>query len=109
MSMNKSILNTFTIVSVLLPVLYYFIHIQYLGFPDGYLTDLDEAQKYLYHFFIWPSIGFFFVFAYLRWKVTNCEINKTMLVFIFIYLLFLLTIFLSNYYLDMIFDGGSGG
>jgi len=109
MSIKKFLLNIFSIISVFLPILYYFIHIKYLGFPDGHLTDLDKAQKCLYHFFLWPSIGFGFVFAYLRWKVTSYEINKIMLIFVVIYLLFLLVIFISNYYLEINFDGGVGG
>jgi len=48
--------------AILIPFFIHYIHIQWLGFPDGHLTELDRFQKDMFPVFSTVSVLFGFLF-----------------------------------------------
>jgi hypothetical protein len=90
-------------------ILIYLEYIYLLGFPDGFITELGYAERRLAYIFIGISIIFSCCFIYLGRMAVRRETGKRLLVAIFIYLIFIISISLIDYYYrSHLMDGGGG-
>ena len=58
MSWGRAFSAALALLALALPALIYVLHIRWLGFPDGHLTEYDRAERLLYWIAIWPCLGF---------------------------------------------------
>ena len=93
---------------ILSPFFIYQVHIKWLGFPDGHLTDLDQFQKNIFPIFSGISISFGVFYLYFGWKISSTN-KKIILIFSAIYFLFLAALVLIHYNIGSMFNNGTGG
>lgn len=109
--MNRITAYLFGCIILILSFFIYEMYIADLGFPDGFTTELEEAQKKLFTTFIYISIILSLYFFYLGWISAQKKITKKLYITISIYIIFLIIVFIINYYLRFHFglmDGGGG-
>ena len=89
----------------------YFVYgqIRFMGFPDGFLTDLDRAQRILGYVFLGTSVPAGLWFGFLSWIAPQHRVGKKLLVTIALYVGFLLLLYGINFYLRQNLNSGSGG
>lgn len=85
------------------------VHIYGLGFPDGYISDFDNAQRSLFILCNWESIIFSAVLFFLCRKGKNERIAKQLSMALIFQILFLIVIFAIDYLLYIRLDHGQGG
>lgn len=98
--MNSKRITAYLIgcIAFVLPVLAYLEFISLLGFPDGFITELEYVERRLARIFIGVSVILGIHFFYLGGVATRKEIGKPLLVTIVLYLILILSIFLIHYY-----------
>lgn len=89
--------------------LVYLEYIYMLGFPDGFISELDRAERQLAYVYIVGNVILSSYFIYLGWVAPRKEISKKLFVAIFLYLIFLLSIYFVDYYCRLHFTGSTGG
>lgn len=90
-------------------ILIYLEYIHWLGFPDGFITELDYAERRLAYLFIGISLLFGLCFIYLGQMASRMEIGKKLAATLVLYLVSSLTIALIDYYYRLHLMGGTGG
>jgi hypothetical protein len=89
--------------------LIYIEYIHWLGFPDGFITELGYAERRLAYIFIGISVLFGTCFIYLGQIAPRTEIGKKLAATLILYLISSLTIALIDYYYRLHLMGSSGG
>lgn len=84
--------------AVVLPVLAYLEFVYLLGFPDGFITDLEYVEQRLAWVFIGVSVVSGIYFFSLGAVATRKEIGKPLFTMIIFYLIFIFSISLIHYY-----------
>ena len=89
--------------------LIYIEYIHQLGFPDGFITELGYAERRLAYLFIGISILFGVGFIYLGQIAPRREIGKKLAAALILYLIFILSLALIDYYYHLHLMGSTGG
>ncbi len=89
--------------------LVYMGYIHLLGFPDGFITELAYAERRLALIFIGTNIVLGACFVYLGTVASRKNVGKKLAVAIFIYLIFLISVSLIDYYYHIHLMGSAGG
>lgn len=95
--------------TLLLAVLLNVFYLQWFGFPDGHLTELERARVILYNIFTLLSIMLSLWYGYMGLKTTQSIAQRKLLTAIFIYIALLFFTGMSDYYLELHLDHGIGG
>ena len=80
-----------------------------LGFPDGYVTALDRAERILAYVFIGGSFPVGLWFCFLGWIAPHQRIRKKLGVSACVYAAFTILLFVIDFYLGRHLDNGFGG
>jgi hypothetical protein len=96
-------------IALVLIFLIYFEYVHGLGFPDGFITELAYAQRKLAYVFIAISMSIGSYFIYLGTRAGRKEIGKTLSAAIILYLVFIASFTLINYYYHLHLTGSGGG
>jgi hypothetical protein len=89
-----------------------FIYTQYiylLGFPDGFISELAQAQRQLAYLFISISLAVGICFLCLGNVPRKSNIHQKLIILIFLYLMAIAGISALNYYYQLHLSNGSGG
>ena len=106
---GKILISLLLLIVISIPVFIYITYIQYLGFPDGHLTELNQAEKIVFNCFAVVSILFALFLLYSWFVKLKIRPKKSLLLFFSLYL-FVLTIFFGVVlYLQTILENGAGG
>ena len=89
--------------------LIYIEYIHWLGFPDGFITELGYAERRLAYLFVGISVLFGAGFIYLGQIAPRREIGKKLAAALILYLISVLTIALIDYYYRLHLMGSTGG
>ncbi len=103
MKINKLLSYFLGLICLSLPVIVYKLHIKWLGFPDGSLTDIERVEKTLYQVLIWPAFALGLFFIYLGWMALKQDINKKLVVTFFMFILYLVVTIIADGYLRSYF------
>ncbi len=87
----------------------YMTFINGLGFPDGFITELDNAERKLACIFIGVNIFSVSYFFFLGMVAQKKPIGNKLLAAIALYLIFILAIYLVDYYCRSHLMGSGGG
>lgn len=109
MSFDRLISVFFGILSIALPFFVYLVHIRYLGFPDGYMTELDRAGKILYGIFSCLSAPIGFFFFYLGLSGSKQGVKGQLKIAILIYMALIAITMIIRLLLSLFLDNGRGG
>ena len=109
MNFSRLLSFGFATLALLLPVAIYVMYIQYLGFPDGHLTELERAERLLYWPFTAVSIilGIFLHYSY--WKTYINKTGRKLTIPVLLYFLLLIVFGLIEYYFRLHLEHGTGG
>ena len=89
--------------------LVYMEYIHLLGFPDGLITELGYAERRIARIFVAVSVILSLYFTYLGRVAYRKEISKQLFAAIILYLIFIISIFLVDYYYRLyLIDSGGG-
>lgn len=99
----------FGLIAILLPVYLYIVHIQYFGFPDGHLTELERAQKILFQCFLWPDLAMGGYFFYLCYIASKRKMESKLFFAAIGYVCFIVILSCCNYILSTNLNHGIGG
>lgn len=106
---EKVLISLLLLIVISIPVFIYVTYIKYLGFPDGHLTELNQAEKTVFNCFAVVSILFALFLLYSWFVKLKIRPKKSLLLFFSLYL-FVLTIFFGVVlYLQTILENGAGG
>ncbi|MBF2087092.1 hypothetical protein [Thermoleptolyngbya sp. C42_A2020_037] len=86
-----------------------YLEVQGLGFPDGFLTELDRAKKLLGLIFLWVSLPIALWLGWLGWVAARQPIGRLLRSTILGYGAFLLILLGIYGYLQQTLDAGGGG
>jgi hypothetical protein len=86
-----------------------YLHLRALGFPDGFLTEFDRAQKILLNGLVWISIPVGFWFIFLGTISFQQPITRKLRLTLLLYAMFVLLLVSINFYLRQHLDHGGGG
>lgn len=89
--------------------LVYLEYIYLLGFPDGFITELEYAERRLAFIFIGVSVIAGSCFVYLGGAAARKKFNKQLFAAIILYLIFVLGVGLTDYYYRLHLTGSGGG
>ena len=107
--MKYRVLLFFICVVALVLAAYHAMWIQYAGFPDWHLTDLDRARLPLYKAFLFLSIMFALAAAYFGFATPSDKIKGRAITITAAYLFCAGLIAAIDYYLGVHLDHGVGG
>lgn len=96
-------------VALVLSFLVYTKHIYILGFPDGFISELQYAQRRLAYIFIGISVVFSLYFLYLGSIGSRARIGKRFFTAVSLYLGFIVVISLVDHYYRLNLPGSRGG
>jgi hypothetical protein len=96
-------------VALALSFLAYAEYIHMLGFPDGFISELQSAQRRLAYIFIGISVILGLRFLYLGSIASREEISKRLFTAIFVYLISIVGVLLVDYYYRSYLPGSVGG
>lgn len=91
--------------ALLLPVMLYFFYIRGFGFPDGYISELQRAEKILYRIIEIPGI----ITACCLFYFGKKKEGRKIILFVFLYFALILLVVLLDYYFRLHLDHGQGG
>lgn len=83
--------------------------IRLLGFPDGFLTELERAERILAYVFILISFPTSFWFIFLSWRASQQRIITKLCLTILLYTVLVIILFVINFYLRQHLSSGGGG
>jgi hypothetical protein len=109
MKLNRFISFFLGFISLTLPAFIYKFYIGWMGFPDGYITECERAEKILYRIFILPEIAFGLFFIYLGWTASKQRITRKLTASLALFILYLIVIIIVDGYLRLHLDNGRGG
>jgi uncharacterized BrkB/YihY/UPF0761 family membrane protein len=109
MNLSRNFAYFIGILALVLSVFIYLEYIYMLGFPDGFITELENAQKHLAYVFISVDILLAFCFIYLGNLAKKQEINKKLVVAIATYLICIIVTYCINYYYQLNLTDSRGG
>jgi hypothetical protein len=89
--------------------LIYMEYVYMLGFPDGFITELEQAQRRLAYIFIGISVISGLCFICLGWAASRKKIGKKLFAAIIVYLVSIITLSLIDYYYRLHLMDGTGG
>ncbi len=84
-------------------------YIYFLGFPDGYITELGAAERKLAVVFIAVSVPAGAYLFYLGWIAAERKVGRRLAVTLALSLLFLLGVVVVEAYYQAHLTGGEGG
>jgi Kef-type K+ transport system membrane component KefB len=82
---------------------------QFVGFPDGFLTNLDRAEKTLFGFLIWASLAAGLWFIFLGCRAAKRNISKQLYTTVIAYTILVALVLGVDFYLRQRLDSGGGG
>jgi hypothetical protein len=88
--------------------IYAYIELRFLGFPDGFLTELERSQSFLVKIFIGINIPTSIWFSYLSFAAPP-RIHRKLGISIALYGIFGLILFAINVFLRQYLNDGGGG
>jgi hypothetical protein len=109
MRLNSLLAYLMGCIALGLPCLIYFQYIYVLGFPDGFITELEYAERRLAYIFIVISLIIGSYFMYLGMGAGRKVIGKRLSATIIVYLAFIISLMLLDYYYHLHLTGGRGG
>ncbi|MBC8159972.1 MAG: hypothetical protein H7Z42_02030 [Roseiflexaceae bacterium] len=89
--------------------LVYVEYIHMLGFPDGFISELGRAERQLAFLFIGTSLMLGSYVVYLGSMASRKGIGKRVSVVGLLYVLFIMTLSLADYYFRVYLTGSGGG
>lgn len=109
MKLNRAFAYLVGCIALISSFLVYMEYIHWLGFPDGFITELGYAEKRLAYIFIAISVILGSCFIYLGRMAARKEIGKKLSAAIILYLISIMIISLVDYYYHLhLMDGGGG-
>jgi hypothetical protein len=90
-------------------LLIYIGYIHWLGFPDGFITEVGYAERRLAYLFVGISLLFGTGFIYFGQIAPRIEIGKKLAATLILYLIFILSLALLDYYYRLHLMGSTGG
>ena len=93
----------------LVAAFYVYYELSFMGFPDGFLTELARGRRILFRLFIGVSIPVASWFIYLGWTASRKNIGKQLAIAVIGYTIFLVSMFIVDIYLRQTLTGGGGG
>ena len=109
MRINRFIAYCLGGLCIALPVFAYQLHIKWLGFPDGGLTALEQAEKTFYYVAVWPILALGLLFFYLGGVASKQDINKKLVIAFSMLILTLFVTIIIGGILPSYFNQGTGG
>ena len=97
------------LIALPLSLLIYMQYVFMLGFPDGFITELEIAQRQLAYVFIIVSIISAFCFIYLGYLASKKDVGKKLLIATITYLICIIAIYCINYYYQLNLTDSRGG
>lgn len=106
---NRVILFSFAALTFGVPVTIYLLSLRLMGFPDGYVTELERARRL--YFYVYSGLSFVMGgwFVYRGWKAARQASSKATTLSILIYGALTAAVFLLDLYARHRLDGGAGG
>jgi hypothetical protein len=98
MNLKRILATLSAFITLATSLLVYLEYIYLLGFPDGFITDLEYAQRNLAYIFIAISVIASLYFLYLFLTSANKQIGKKLTVVAVLYLIFAVSLFLLDSY-----------
>lgn len=83
--------------------------VRLLGFPDGFLTELERAERILAYIFILTSFLTSFWFVFLSWRASQQRVVTKLCVTILLYTVLVILLFAIDFYLRKHLRSGGGG
>ncbi|MDX6696252.1 MAG: hypothetical protein QOF02_3855 [Blastocatellia bacterium] len=109
MKSNRIVAYLIGCVALALPFLVYMEYIYLLGFPDGFITELESAEQSLAYIFIGISAASASCFVYLGAVASRKSIGRKLSVAVALYILFIVIIYSIDYYYCLHLMNGVGG
>ena len=79
---------------------------QFMGFPDGYLTELQMAQRHLYRIFSLVTVLWSPYFLYLGWTLHKRRTSRNLFIALLLYLVLVALAAGIDYSLSLHFENG---
>lgn len=89
-------------------VIFWYLELGLLGFPDGYLSQLDLARQISYPVLIMLGLAFLLYILFLATKIRQPSLNRQINLCYCAYFLFLLSYFSVDYWLSKFLNHGTG-
>ena len=86
-----------------------YLEVRLMGFPDGFLTELDKAEKILAYVFILINFPTSFWFGFLSWIALQQKVRTKLCITIFLYGVLVVLLFVIDSYLRKHLESGRGG
>lgn len=109
MKLSRFFTYSFGIAAFSAIICVYSEYIYLLGFPDGFITELEYAERELAFIFIALNIVFGAFFFYLGWKALKMKIGRKLFVATILYLLILICLYLIDNDYQLRLMNSSGG
>lgn len=109
MKVNRIIAYLIGCLALASAFLVYMGYIYQLGFPDGFITELGYAERKLAYIFIGISIILGSFFIYLGMAGARRLMGKQLSITVILYVVFMVGIYLIDYYYHQHLDNGAGG
>lgn len=109
MKLNRLVAYLIGLTALAASLLVYLEYIYLLGFPDGFVTELELAEKRLAGIFIGTSVTLGTGFLYLGWMAAKKKISRMLFAAIIFYLIFITSVAFIDYYYHLNVLGSGGG
>ncbi|MDY7393940.1 hypothetical protein UMM65_01670 [Aureibaculum sp. 2210JD6-5] len=104
----KKIGISFLVIFAFLLALVNYYEYDMMGFPDGYLSELEHTQEKYFPIFIGLNIIFSIIFIYVL--IVYNQIKKSRInLLIFLFSAIFISFYVLNFYLATILNHGQGG
>ena len=84
-------------------------YIQYIGFPDGYVTELESARKVLFKVFTLLSAALGIIFFLVGLSASKPGMDRRLKIAILIFNGLIILSLIVNYFMGSCLDNGRGG
>lgn len=109
MKLNSIFAYLIGFIALVLSLLIYMQYVFMLGFPDGFITELEYAQRQLAYVFMLVNIILAFCFIYLGYLASKKNVGKKLLAITITYLICVTVMYCINYYYQLNLRDGRGG
>lgn len=109
MKLNSIFAFLIGFIALALSLLIYMQYVFMLGFPDGFITELEIAQRQLAYVFITVNIILACCFIYLGYLASKKDVGKKLLIATTAYLICIIFICCINYYYQLNLTNSRGG
>jgi asparagine N-glycosylation enzyme membrane subunit Stt3 len=96
-------------IALVLSILTYINYVYMLGFPDGFISELGQAQRRLAYIFIVISVVLGAYFIYLGIAALQKKITRPLSVVVALYSLVIIAVLLVDMYYRSTLMGSGGG